>query len=442
MRTLKRRLAVGLSLILILVFVAQWVALRDAIRAVAERQMVMHLEHDGEGLFASLDVHDGGALILKEIGVEDVYRQHLSGHYYVVFLDGRAKLASPSLGDRILPAMALPPAGREIREVDGPAGERVLTVSQGRRLMGHDVSITIGEELDSMNGEIERQSTAALSLILPLLFATVLVQSFTIWRALRPLAGVQSALKKIRHGELAHIDAEVPGEIQPLVDEVNRLLELMHRRLLQSRTAVGNLAHAIKTPLAVLFRIADDPALPAEQSDAVITQTATIRDRVERELRRARLVGSGRVGAHVNLHVELQEMVKILAKIYREKGLEISIDAPDQLLPYDREDLLELLGNLADNACKWAARRVSIEVRETRNGGIQLRVADDGPGCTPTKAQVIGQRGVRLDETIPGYGLGLAICQDIVDFYGGTMQIGTDAELGGFLVRVRLPKGA
>ena len=441
MRTLKRRLTVGLSLILVLVFVAQWIGLRHAMRVVAERQMVMHLEHDGEGLLSSVDLRNGDGLRLDETAVESVYRRPLSGHYYVVHLDGKRVLASASLGNRALPAMAVPPGARQVREVDGPAGERILTLSQGRRLMGHDVSVTIGEEVESMNSEIESQSTAALSLILPLLLATVLVQNLTIRRELRPLAGVQNALKKIRHGELARIQEEVPGEIRPLVDEVNRLLELMHRRLLQSRTAVGNLAHAIKTPLAVLFRIADDPALPAEQSDALITQTATIRDRVERELRRARLVGSGRVGAHVNLHAELQEMVKVLAKIYREKDLEIATDAPDRVLPYDREDLLELLGNLADNACKWATRRVSIEVRETSNGGIQLRVADDGAGCTPTKAQVIGQRGVRLDETILGHGLGLAICQDIVDFYGGTMQIGTDKELGGFLVRVRLPEG-
>jgi methyl-accepting chemotaxis protein len=239
---------VGLSLILVLVFAAQWLTLRHAIRKVAQSQVLMHLEHDGSGLLSSLELRDDNALGLREIGVEEVYHQPMSGHYFVVFSDGKRALASASLGNEALPAMAVPSGTTTVREVDGPNGQRVLTLSQGRRLQGHEISITVGEELATMNQEINRRSMAALGWILPLLIATVLVQNMTIRRELRPLAGVQNELQKLRHGELGRIEGDVPGEIRPLVDEVNRLLELMHRRLQQSRTAVGNLAHSIKTP--------------------------------------------------------------------------------------------------------------------------------------------------------------------------------------------------
>lgn len=142
----------------------------------------------------------------------------------------------------------------------------------------------------------------------------------------------------------------------------------------------------------------------------------------------------------MNLHAELQDMAKVLAGIYREKNLDIATDAPDRLVPYDREDLLELLGNLADNACKWARRQVRIQASEGANGGLRLRVADDGPGCAPEMTERIGKRGVRLDESMPGHGLGLAICQDIVDVYGGSLQIGCDPALGGLSVEVQLPR--
>jgi len=439
MRTLSKRLAVWLSLILIIVFIGQWAALRYAIRKVVESQTLMHLEHDSDALLSSLGFSAGGALVLKEMGVEEVYRQPFSGHYYVLHLDKKLALISPSLGDQPLPSVAISPGVKSFREVTGPKGQLVLTLSQGHSLLNHEVSITVGEDLTEMNEEIDEHSIASLGLILPLLIAAVLMQNLTIRRELQPLSSVKGELEKIRHGELGRIGGEVPGEIRPLVDEVNRLLELVHRRLYQSRTAVGNLAHAIKTPLAVLFRIADDPSLPAEQSAALQAQTVIIRDRVERELKRARLAGSDRAGTQVDIHAELQVMSHVLASIYRDKGLEIAIDAPDRPIPYDREDILELLGNLADNACKWAKRQVCIQVLETTDGGIHLRVADDGPGCTPEMTKQLGQRGVRLDESTAGHGLGLAICQDIVDSYGGSLKIGCDQSLGGLTVGVDLP---
>jgi signal transduction histidine kinase len=440
MRSLRKRLTLGVVFILLLVFIGQWATLHYAIGKVAKDQVVKHLEHDGTTLLQATEIAPDGVITINEFFVEEVYRRPGSGHYLVVFLDGKQVYASPSLGGQTLETAAVPPGARKSSESTGPNGQPVLALMQGHRLQGHEVSITAAEDLDVVNEEINRESLSSLWLILPLLIGTALLVGFTIRSELKPLSGVQNQLRGIRLGDVGRIQGEVPVEIRPLVDEVNRLLELMQRRLQQSRTGVGNLAHAIKTPLAVLFRLADEPLLPPEQRVALKTQSTAIRDRVELELKRARLAGASRAGAHTNVRAELEDMIKVLSSIYREKNLEITYEAPEQPLPYDREDMLELLGNLADNACKWAKRRVLIKVGAGEHGGLHLYVADDGPGCTEQMVTVIKQRGVRLDESTPGHGLGLAICKDIVQFYGGTMNIGRDRIMNGLSIRIELPE--
>ncbi len=439
MRTLKVRLILGLSFILLLVFVGQWFTLHYAITKVAKDQMYKYLAQDGESLLEGIRATPDGEFKINEDSLEPVYRELNSGHYIMLFVDGKPAYTSPSLGSQTLQTTAVEPGIRKSKEIAGPNGKRVLAMMQGNIWLDHHVSVTVGQELSEINAQIKSESLSSLTLILPLLLATVLVQIIIIRLELKPLSGVQKQLRGIRHGDMGRIQGEVPGEIRPLVDEVNHLLELLQRRLQQSRTAVGNLAHAIKTPLAVLYRMADDPHLSPEQRDALKIQASAIRDRVELEFKRARLAGVGRTGAHTNMLTELEDMVKALTSIYREKNLEISFDAPDLLVPYDREDMLELLGNLADNACKWAKRKVIIKVREIKGGGIHLYVGDDGPGCSDEMVTVIKQRGVRLDESTPGHGLGLAICKDIVQFYGGSMNIGRDRFMGGLSVEIDLP---
>jgi len=271
------------------------------------------------------------------------------------------------------------------------------------------------------------------------LFVAILLQSLDVRRALRPLSALRRDLLSIARGESSRIASDAPVEIRPLVDEINRLLVLTARRLQQSRTAVGNLAHALKTPLAILFRIAADSRLTGapELAQQLQTQSTTIHRRIEQELKRARLAGAGSSGALFNPREELSVLVHILENVYPEKHLDIEVVAPCELIPYDREDLLELIGNLADNACKWAAGKV--QIRLECEDGFTVSVADDGPGCAPDQIVQLSQRGLRLDESKPGHGLGLAIARDIAEFYGGYLEFGRSASLGGLSVRVFLP---
>jgi len=441
--TLARRLNRRLTVIMVVVFIGQGIMLGLAIRKVAEDQMLVHLEHDGDALLSALSFDAGGAPRLDGAVVEAVYREPASGHYYVVHVDGRLALVSPSRTDGTPAATAIAPGRRASFHTAGPGEQSVLALTRGFSRLGHDISITIAEDLTELDGEIRDLRLAYLAGLLPLLVAAVLLQDFGIRRALRPLAGIRHELRQIERGALTRIEGEVPGEIRPLVDEINRLLSLVQRRLQQSRSAVGNLAHALKTPLAMLFRIADDAALPPDLRGEMQAQTATMRARIERELKRARLAGSPGSGTSVNLHAELQVLARLLSSVHHDKALQFNLEAPDRLLAYDREDILELLGNLADNACKWARRQVRIQAAmadaDGERGILHLTVSDDGPGCTAEEAKQLARRGLRLDESRSGHGLGLAIVRDIVNSYQGRLTIDRDPQLGGMRVRVELP---
>jgi signal transduction histidine kinase len=253
---------------------------------------------------------------------------------------------------------------------------------------------------------------------------------------MEPLRKIVIELNQIAMGQQEQILTEVPEDVRPLVKEVNRLIILIARRLQQSRTAIGNLAHALKTPLAMMVRISENPELKdhIELKQLLVSQAETIHARIERELNRARLAGHIQSGTFFNPYQELSTLAKLLNNIYSEKVLEITIDAPDSLIPFDREDVLEIIGNLADNACKWAKKIVNISLEFQQQ--LIIRVEDDGPGCPEHELKQLALRGVRLDETIQGHGLGLAIVRDIAEFYNGKMILSRGKNLGGLLVTV------
>jgi signal transduction histidine kinase len=231
-----------------------------------------------------------------------------------------------------------------------------------------------------------------------------------------------------------------PLELEPLITQINHLHAHTEDSLKKARTALGNLGHALKTPLAVLFsqvnsaRFHADPALRA----ALLEQLRHMQSRLEKELARARLVGEALAGTPFDCAKELPGLLTILRSIH---GAHLSLEAcypPGLVLPWDREDLLELLGNLLDNGCKWADGRVLLSVEEN-GAGYRLYVDDDGPGIAPQAREQVLARGGRLDEQAPGHGLGLGIVRDIVDACRGQLSL-TDSPLGGLRVAVELPR--
>jgi signal transduction histidine kinase len=441
MTSLRKSLTLSLTGALVVIFLSFLAAVHFAINQVAKEQLLMHLAHDGNSLISALSIDDHGRLHLRETSIEDVYLQPHSGHYYTVSsMDG--ELVSPSLGNAAPFASSLPPGQHVVLRSVGPDQQNLLVLVRSLIFHGKPVQIAVAEDLADLHRGVREQSLFILIMILPGMILALLLQRYIVNRQLAPLMRAGIDLQRLGRGEIKHCEMKLPAEVQPLMDEVNRLLLLVSRRLSQSRTALGNVAHALKTPLAVLFRQAEDPALPPELRKTLQEQTQAIHSRLECELKRARLSGIKQSGVAVQVQAELADLSSVLRAIYRDKQLDIQISAPNRALPYDREDLLELIGNLSDNACKWAKQRVRIDVSEI-DQGLQVRVSDDGAGCTSNDHERMGQRGTRLDESVPGHGLGLAICREITDFYQGQLSFETDPELGGLAViaTLRSPAG-
>jgi signal transduction histidine kinase len=271
------------------------------------------------------------------------------------------------------------------------------------------------------------------------LLLLVLLQRYLVARALQPLEQVRAQIAQLQQGQRTTLDAQLPQELQPLVQQINHLLNHTEDTLTRSRNALGNLGHALKTPLAILFSLANRQELNSQQElrDNLRSQLTHMQERISRELGRARLAGEALPGAYFICAAELPDLVSTLAQIHGQH-LTIEWSAADNLrLPWDRQDILELLGNLLDNACKWAQQKVMLDITQDKNYFI-LTIDDDGPGIAPElRAQVL-QRGARIDEQIQGHGLGLGIVRDIIEHCKGELSL-HESPLGGLQVAIRLP---
>jgi signal transduction histidine kinase len=224
----------------------------------------------------------------------------------------------------------------------------------------------------------------------------------------------------------------IPLEISPLVKEVGKLVEHLSHRIVRTRNAMGNLAHELKRPLQLLS-IQQESGKGADMQDTL----SDIRDILERELRRARISGSSGVGGVFNVAQETDSITDVLRKIYPDIKLEVELLSQIETSNLDRDDMLELIGNLLDNACKFAQSRARLTI-DLVDSRLELFFEDDGPGLEPEQLQKLNRRGQRLDERIAGHGLGLGICRDILDYYHGELAF-AKSDLGGLFVAVKFP---
>jgi signal transduction histidine kinase len=255
---------------------------------------------------------------------------------------------------------------------------------------------------------------------------------------LSPLNQVSQSLAAIREGRADHLEGKFPAEIQPLADELNALVAHNAEVVSRARTHVANLAHFLKTPLSVIANEVQGATGPMAES--VARQAQVMRRQVDHYLTRARTVASAKViGARTEAAPMLGDLTRALSKIYAPRGIRIERECPDGLsFRGDRSDFEEMVGNLIDNACKWAEGEVTIVVAPGKPGRLTVTVGDDGPGLTDEQAKRVIERGERLDESKPGSGLGLGIVKEIASLYGGTLTLGRSAA-GGLSAVLDLP---
>lgn len=253
---------------------------------------------------------------------------------------------------------------------------------------------------------------------------------------LRPLHTIQNNLGDVRAGRRDNLDGEYPTELTPLVTEINTLITHNRKVVERARTHVGNLAHALKTPLAVLKNEAKGSD---KLSELVRRQTEAMNSNVTHYLKRAQAAAQAEVlGARTDVREPVEGITRMLERLHRDKGLAIDVDVePNAIFRGERGDFDELIGNLLENAAKWCKSRINVKV--TRNDdGLQVTVDDDGPGLPPEHRAKALERGKRLDESAPGTGLGLSIVTELADIYGGRLHL-EDSPIGGLRARLELP---
>lgn len=318
--------------------------------------------------------------------------------------------------------------------------ERLLDLGQDGRYL-----ITVAGDASEIEDEINNFNLALVGTFGVLGLAFLLTVVFQVRFGLKPLSRISEALAAVRSGKAERLEGKYPEEIAPLVSEVNALIDANKEIVERSRTHVGNLAHALKTPLSVLLNEAgtrDDPLAVRVRDQAEI-----MRDQVGHHLERARMAARvSLAGTVCDIGPIVTGLARTMEKIHRTKDLAIDLDvAPEEIrFRGERHDVEEMIGNLIDNACKWAAARVQVSVHldppRTPSERLFFRVVidDDGPGLTPGKRAEVGRRGRRLDESKPGSGLGLSIVHELAALYGGRFEMNT-APIGGLRTELVLP---
>lgn len=360
---------------------------------------------------------------------------------------------SPSLATFVLPSpyeAGVEPDLQGTRWMDGlgPNDQRVRIAETiyafGEGAQAPQYSISVAGPLDWLDARVAgfgTQLAMALALAGVALVAVTLLQ---VRFGLLPLRAIENGLAAIRSGKATRLDGELPAEIEPLQYELNALIQSNEEIIERARTQVGNLAHALKTPLAVITNEARDDKSPLAQK--VAEQAKVMRDQINHYLDRARMVAAaGSLVRVTEVLPVVEALQRALERIYRDKGIAILVDCPEAArFQGEQHDLEEMLGNLLDNACKWARKTVRfsavIKSPSQRGGGSRLIVTieDDGPGLTTDQRRRIGKRGLRLDETKPGSGLGLSIVSDLAHMYRGRLDL-ADSRHGGLKAILELP---
>jgi signal transduction histidine kinase len=448
-RSLAFRLFAAAALWVIVVLLVAGVILASYYRQASEAGFDERLHVYLKALVA--DLANADTLNTAQIGGlgEPRFEIPLSGWYWQVRSVDKPSnsIGSKSLFESSLPDLAdlgaeAQPGGVRTSYITGPdarplrAVERTIELGRDGRYL-----ITVAAPAGDIEAAIA-QFRSALILSFVLLGVGLVATTFLQVRyGLRPINDMRVTLAAIRAGRAERMPPNLPDEIEPLARELDALIDGNKQIVERARTHVGNLAHALKTPLSVITNEAE--ATRGAFAEKVTAQARVMRDQIDHHLQRARIAAAvSIVGTVTDARSVIEALVRTMEKIHRDKQFVLTVGGGDALrFRGEKQDLEEILGNLVDNAGKWATSDVDIAVRLQSIDSrvvIAVTIDDDGPGVPAEQLPTLGQRGKRLDESVPGSGLGLAIVSDLVALYGGTLAF-TASPKGGLRVAVTLP---
>ena len=445
MKSLERQLQTSLAFVLILILFGLVLIANLSTRSLMQEFVTSHLEHEASRLLAAFEKTSDRTARIRWRRLDPNYNTPSSGHYYAISFAGKqgdkTVINSPSLQSETIPLVDnFKPT--TLHDLPGPDNQHLIVWSKQYNKNGEIIGISIAEDMSLLMENRRYFSFLFITIGLVGFLLILLLQRFVIRRLFKHLDASRKEIKQVEAGERQQLSENVPTEIYPLVKEFNHSLSLMQQRMERSRNSLGNLAHALKTPLSLLLQQLDNTEEPLPQAKK---QAMRIQQLTERELKRARMAGLGNTSKRFDPREELPTLISVLKQAHRKNELNVSHRIANEVSVFgDREDMMELLGNLLDNAFKWADSSVNCAIitqasSETQASTIKVTIEDDGVGGTAEELKQLTQRGIRLDESVEGHGLGLAICKDIVKLYGGSIDFDRSSKLGGLSVEITLP---
>ncbi len=453
-QSLARRLVIGASVWSLIILLVTG----GVLTVINKNQAELLLHDDLDAVLVSLtrasEVNEAGAFGLAPqfVPSDQRFSRPLSGRYWIVArLDSEGKVGafrnSNSVWDWDIPWDRFPisEATSQLGQVSfvngrGPDGEPVEFAVKAISLPSLEGSVLLVAALDRRPTDRITQNfiitltVAMIVLVLGMISAMVILVRI----GLRPLTRIEHDIADIREGSKERLDEAYPQEIAPLAEELNKLIEHNRNVVERARTHVGNLAHALKTPIAVLMNEAkgDDPL-----SALVRRQTGAMSQNVQHYLKRAQAAARAEVlGARCEVSPAIDDLTRLLGRLFQDQNISVAPGKVEERIIFrgERQDLDEMLGNLLENACKFAKTKVRVSAGWGEDGHLLIHVDDDGPGLTPEERAQALKRGVRLDETAPGTGLGLSIVKDLAELYSGRFEL-SDSPLGGLRATLVLP---
>lgn len=440
-KSLQGRLLLGtLTWIVLLVSVAGF-GLYRLFQDHVYRQFEMTLQTHIDQIMADINLDDLDNLVLQSRLSNPLFEQPYSGMYWQIALSEpagwRVVLRSTSLWDEVLET-ELPTLGVLTDTLLGPEHQALLSLSQeledvdeqGQRLL-----ITVAGDVRLVAQPLERLHRILLWSLGGLVLGLVVAALLQLFLSLYPLRTLRARLLEVQQGHSRTMQGHFPSEVQPLVEDFNAVLKANDEMVERARAQAGNLAHALKTPLSILANAArvNEPGLAA----LVQEQVTAAQRQVDHHLSRARASAVRTVGVRTPIYPVITSLCRVMEKIYPPIELVLEQDDLGLIFRGEEQDLQEMVGNLLDNACKWAENRVWCHVGVMQNR-VQIRVEDDGPGLADEHLERIFRRGQRLDERHPGFGLGLDIVSELVQSYHGQLQAERSCR-GGLCIRLYLP---
>ncbi|WP_372739181.1 ATP-binding protein [Neptunomonas sp.] len=439
MNSIQGRLNLAFIGLILTLFTLLWFLQGMTVREVAYEFISARMQSDARTVLQAVMRKDNEWQIDADY-ISPVYTQPMSGHYYQFLVDDGQWKYSRSLWDEEIPTYDGKPVGQMNINLQYKRGTPWLVYDNRFEKAGHQIRIVLAEDISQIEAKLKSLSWWVAGVGFLFILVLLIAQIIIIRGGLKSLTRMRQDIVKLKEGDISTLPEVQIKEIAPLVNEINYMVESMSLRLDRSRHAVGNLAHAAKTPLTVIDRQIETLRQSSPScANALEQQSNALRNLVDRELTRARIAGAAMPGQKVIIEEEVEKLIKAMSMIYRDKGLEYEVNIKSTtFFPGERDDLIELMGNLIDNASKWATTRVRIKGMMNEQC-LELCIEDDGPGIPADKMTQLMSRGERLDESTTGHGLGLSIVMEIVHQYKGMFQL-LPSDMGGLHAHLLLPR--